>query len=1020
MKNYEYHEKFVLRTPLMPFKEGFDQKTLLKLAEDPKINEAILVASPSLHEQLKKLKEEKLDATKASKVEVSLYKYLMRMHNRCTPFGLFSGCSVGDWGESTSVKIKTPEYLERHTRLDMNYLCALAQHLENDEMLRTQLYFSPNSSLNIKQTFIRYIRYTYENGKRLHKLTSVDNSEYLKAVLEFSRSGKKIDELATVLCDMDQEIPFEEAKAFVHQLIDEQLLVSNLEPSITGDEFMKQIIQALENIADKSDYIAKVLRLLKAVDHKLLVLDTNKFNNKDKYAEIIGLIEEVGIPYDVSRLFQVDISRPGNNISLKNTLQKEIKEGLSFLNNINPYRLNSNLSEFINAFYSRFEDSSVPLLDLMDSEIGTGYPVHKKGSDINPLTRGITIPAKKNNSRLVSWNAYDEKIFKILIKNNDQHCVDLSEENFSFLDKEENNISLAPSFFCKFRMLKNETVYLENAGGSSAINLIGRFAHGNEEIHTLINDLVEKEEKNKEKDTIYAEIVHLPEARTGNILLHPDFRTYEIPFLGRSSKANTTQIPVSDILVSVDPMERKVYLHSRRLGKRIIPRLSSAHNYTYNALPLYHFLCDLQLNEQKDGIYFHCGKAGSYFKRLPRFTWKNIVLAPERWTLEKNDFASLTEKNLKQFRNELDLPSKVVLVENDNELLFDLENTFSVKVFIEELGKRSQVTLQEFLPFDEHIQDNDQHNYTNEFLSFFYRKSKSTTQKTTQKVFMPGSEWLYFKIYCGVNMADQIITNQLLSSILLLKNQKLIEKWFFIRYADPNPHLRLRFKLADIEHIGAVARVIHDALQNLRDDGLVHKVQLDTYKREIERYGLTTMEESEEWFMHDSEATAKALTLLDGAHGEENRWLYACRAMDQLLKMFGLALVERKQLLGRLKESFATEFAADRDLKKQLSNRYRKYKKNIAATIEWQAGKEHPMTALFGLLEEQKKKAAACVKQIEKKREIPQSNLLASYLHMMLNRLFRTEQRKCELIIYDFMYQYYKTKEIITKKKKTV
>ncbi|GHV23349.1 hypothetical protein FACS1894174_09080 [Bacteroidia bacterium] len=35
------------------------------------------------------------------------------------------------------------------------------------------------------------------------------------------------------------------------------------------------------------------------------------------------------------------------------------------------------------------------------------------------------------------------------------------------------------------------------------------------------------------------------------------------------------------------------------------------------------------------------------------------------------------------------------------------------------------------------------------------------------------------------------------------------------------------------------------------------------------------------------------------------------------------------------------------------------------------------------------------------------NELLKSYIHMMLNRLFRSKNRMHEMVLYDFMFRYY-------------
>ncbi|MBK7936654.1 MAG: lantibiotic dehydratase [Lewinellaceae bacterium] len=78
---------------------------------------------------------------------ISLTRYLLRMSTRCTPFGLFAGCTLGAWGEQHDVRLALPGQFIRHTRPDMDYLCQLAQSLAQLPGIKEFLRYQPNSSL---------------------------------------------------------------------------------------------------------------------------------------------------------------------------------------------------------------------------------------------------------------------------------------------------------------------------------------------------------------------------------------------------------------------------------------------------------------------------------------------------------------------------------------------------------------------------------------------------------------------------------------------------------------------------------------------------------------------------------------------------------------------------------------------------------------------------------------------------------------------------------------------------------
>jgi len=93
-----------------------------------------------------------------------------------------------------------------------------------------------------------------------------------------------------------------------------------------------------------------------------------------------------------------------------------------------------------------------------------------------------------------------------------------------------------------------------------------------------------------------------------------------------------------------------------------------------------------------------------------------------------------------------------------------------------------------------------------------------------QRTFTPGDHWLYFKVYTGFKTADQIITQVIAPLANQLLNSQIISKWFFIRYSDPELHLRLRFFLTDTNKAGVPVLMLHKALQEHIRHEMVWKI----------------------------------------------------------------------------------------------------------------------------------------------------------------------------------------------------
>ena len=143
--NYTYHSKQILRTPLKPLKTSFTSKELQQLFTQKEIQEALFLSSPNLlNEFIKWKKGELIDKEDEKRLIYSLLKYTLRIHSRCTPFGLFAGCNIVE--NTNNIELSTQK-TERSTRLDMNFTCALAQELTKLPFIHKHLKFYPNTSI---------------------------------------------------------------------------------------------------------------------------------------------------------------------------------------------------------------------------------------------------------------------------------------------------------------------------------------------------------------------------------------------------------------------------------------------------------------------------------------------------------------------------------------------------------------------------------------------------------------------------------------------------------------------------------------------------------------------------------------------------------------------------------------------------------------------------------------------------------------------------------------------------------
>jgi hypothetical protein len=746
---YKNFSKYILRTPLFSFSSYQELTANAEISDEdfktvctnPIVREALFLASPSLFEEMNRwLDGEKEDPKKEEKLRFSILKYISRMSSRCTPFGLFAGCSVGEFGEETAIELKGSDQNKRHTRLDMNYLVALSQDLVTNKKIREQLLFFPNSSIYKAGPQLRYIEYKYFNSRRHHHIVAVDDTEYLAIVLEKASHGASLSQLASLL--VDDEISIEEATEFIEELVSSQLLISELEPSVSGPEFLDQICNVLERLQGVDD----ILKALKEADSRITKIDQSIGNNPSVYLELSEFLQELDTDFELKFMFQTDMVLQNTKNTLSQSVVDDIQKGYALLNRLTFPQTTTTLTKFKDAFHERFEEREVPLSTALDVEIGIGYKQDQGAGDVNPLVDNIMVPGRQSKHPVmeVRWSSINGFMQDKMIEafKNDDYVITLEEADFKDYDLNWND--LPDTMSCMIEILDGEDgqhkIKFSGGGGSSAANLLGRFCHGDQQLFDYTQEMVDLEAE-MNKDKILAEIVHLPESRVGNILMRPDLRKYEIPYLAKSIKDEEDQLPIDDLMVSVKN-HSKVLLRSKKYDKEVVPHLTNAHNYSANSLPIYHFLSDMQTQGIRSGVGFGLGPFSGDFAFVPRVEFNNLILSDATWNLKKshiepllkskNDNEKLTAE-IKTLRDSLKMPQYVILADGDNELLVNFGNLTSVRMLLNTVSKRGSFKLTEFLFSESGVVKEGKEYYTNQVVVSFYNEEKLTQSKQSNE-----------------------------------------------------------------------------------------------------------------------------------------------------------------------------------------------------------------------------------------------------------------------------------------------
>lgn len=390
---------------------------------------------------------------------------------------------------------------------------------------------------------------------------------------------------------------------------------------------------------------------------------------------------------------------------------------------------NNSLNDFCKRFKARYQDCEMPLLEVLDPNVGIGYSV-LSDTVPNPLADGFVLPRRQvMQGPIINCPLYkllEQKLFEFNSYEKDR--IEITDEDVADFNSVEDHLplSVAAVFSIVDHDCKRDEYRLQGLhfNGASAGNLLGRFTGGDKEIETIVKTVSETEQK-LASDALIAELAHLPEVRTGNILHRKHIRDYEITYLTGCDLDEEHIIPANDLLVRVNV--NRVVLRSKRLNKQIIPRLTTAHNYSRNGTPFYKFLCDLQSQGKVPSLYFSWCGLENIHRFLPRVVYKNVILSPARWRIDIRsiDFRGkmFDLQRVKRWKSVYRLPDEVLLISGDNKLYINLTLEYSVKAMLSEINNNlQQIVLEEFIPCRNVAVDKSRNNYNNECIIPFVRR----------------------------------------------------------------------------------------------------------------------------------------------------------------------------------------------------------------------------------------------------------------------------------------------------------
>ncbi len=852
-------QPFLVRNTILSVKDkqSFTEYTqVIETANNNKVFlEQLLIANPKLYDTLQKYNAGLLKKKRVKKLFESVYKYYKRSYLRSTPFGLFSETSIGTFSENSKSELNGET--TKGVILDTQWLIRLVHQMERD--------FSRKLSFVINNA-------NYEFGDRIFQVYTINSSDLeevnikstnvYQIISKTCESGfQKYEEICESVTASYGDEYRELSEQYINSLIVNHYLVSNLQKDILSDFSWETFLNKVEEIDDSKKYLIPLKRVQKLIqEYSELEIGEGLEKLKEIYQEMSQILAN-------DNYIQIDLF--SNSEITFDTEQKQQLERLAdFIGNTTKSVNRTYLDDYKDKFIEKYGvDQEVQIVELFDSTFGIGAPYNytHPQNDFYELEPNTAYFSEEEREKYLS--KYVEAI-----KNNEAINFEDLESHYQKIAAEKNSKLQGLELFLDLAKKDEKDIFVlgniignNNLGGAS-----GRFSALSPELknyHKSIVDSIEKE--NESKGITSCEIVFLPEnIRHANVMHTSIERKRVLPVFTSTSH---DEVQLTNIYIGIDDNEE---FYARDISTQEVLKfyVTSMYNKTLFSNEL-RFLYEISLDDNFGNLPWELIYRD--FDYVPRLVFGDIVVSPAKWKIREEDMK--TEEITKEFLQSKGVPKEFYIVNGDNKVYLSQENLLDMSMLEAQIKKSAK--RNDFVELQEYIEDGDvvskrQKGRVSDVVVPFVRKTtpdndskKFTREKRVsveQREKLPFTDWLYIKLYISTNRQDEFLLSYLPEIQEIIEN--LGGQLFFLRYTDPQPHIRLRIKCSNLF---LAYNSILEILKNSRENRVMSTFDISTYDQEVERYGgFETLELSEQIFCADSKTIPTLLTVTKEANND--------------------------------------------------------------------------------------------------------------------------------------------------------
>ncbi|MEV1035894.1 lantibiotic dehydratase [Streptomyces sp. NPDC050204] len=822
------------------------------------IAQALRHASPVLAAEVEVLESANSPSTReVRRVGVSVARYLLRALHRPTPFGLFAGVTTATfdaephsrWGQNHVVV----------ARAGAEWVARLIEQLERSgELLPLLSVVVNNTTFERDGSLVVPYQDDGPTGQRRAVEASVELSAPVRLILRAADAPIRIGELAEKLMAEFPAVAPERVKRLLAGLVRRRVLITNLHAPATETDALGHLVTHLDGVrAEDIRLLAPVVRELRAVHAGLEQCGTTE--GRDAVATRMRDL----VPGLRRHPLALDLCLDAT-VVLPDLVAREVERAATILTRLcaRPYGTEP-WNEYHQRFYERFGvGTMVPLMEVV-ADSGVGYPDGYPGRPTGEGRRRLS-PRDDVLLRLAQAAALDGRD-EVVLTDEIVAALDRGPQEPRIPSHLEVGVRLQAASLAEVRRgrFTVEVTSVSRGAGVTA----GRFlsvlpATQRERLRAELAD-----QPTADEGTVAAQLSFpalLPD--TAHVTRTPRVLPLVIS-LQEHRAPDASVLSPADLAVACDG--RRMYLAAPGRGLRVEAVGMHALNLAEHTPPLARLITEVSRAQNAQVTRFDWGAAAA-MPFLPRLRYGRIVLVAARWRLEAGDLPNRHRPGadwdaaLSGWRERQRLPQHVLLVQDDRRLPLDLDEPGHRSLLRQHLDRAGTALLTEAAPPGaDGWSEGRAHEIAVPLKAVRPPAWPALPTPTTARILSPAqiqtpatSPVLLVALYGDPRRQDALLTRHVPDLMRRLGSPR----WWYVRFRDPQHHLRLRIALPDPEDFADTTHTVSAWADELRTAGLLADLRYPTSYRETGRWGSgPAWDAAETVFRADSVATVAQL-----------------------------------------------------------------------------------------------------------------------------------------------------------------